>query len=74
MRVPDTGQPLYERRIVREGNRIAERMLNGYSVTANGRFVKDSDMRGGLLSSARFYAAIQALTGLYARAAKALRY
>lgn len=40
MRVPDTGQPLYERRIVREGKRIAERMLDGYSVTANGRFVK----------------------------------
>lgn len=40
MRVPDTGQPLYERRIVREGKRMAERMLDGYSVNAKGRFVK----------------------------------
>lgn len=73
MRVPDTGQPLYERRIVREGKRIAERMLDGYSVTPNGRFVKDTDLGGGRLSTAHFYAAIRALSGLYARAARAFR-
>ncbi|WIY51540.1 hypothetical protein O9Z70_08540 [Devosia sp. YIM 151766] len=42
MRVPITGQPLFERRIVREGKRIAERMLDGYAVTGNGRFVPHS--------------------------------
>lgn len=30
MRVPSTGLPLDERRIVREGYRLAERMLAGY--------------------------------------------
>ena len=30
MRVPSIGQPLDERRIVREGYRIAERMLANY--------------------------------------------
>lgn len=30
MRVPSIGLPLDERRIVREGYRIAERMLRGY--------------------------------------------
>lgn len=74
MRVPDTGQPLDERRIVREGKRIAERMLEGYGVTANGRFVKDADMQGGLLSgTGRIYTALQALSGLYDRAARAFR-
>jgi len=30
MRVPSTGQPLDERRIVREGYRLAERMMANY--------------------------------------------
>ncbi|WP_152658709.1 hypothetical protein [Devosia chinhatensis] len=47
MRVPDTGQPLYERRIVREGMRLAERMLEGYEVKANGRFVRRSNGKYG---------------------------
>lgn len=48
MRIPTTGQPLYERRIVREGKRIADHMLNGYRVTANGRFVREDAGRNGL--------------------------
>ncbi|UYO00536.1 MAG: hypothetical protein KIT02_04785 [Devosia sp.] len=40
MRVPNAGQPLFERRIVREGKALAERMLAGYDVTANGTFVR----------------------------------
>lgn len=43
MRVPSLGQPLYERRIVREGKAIAERMLAGYMVTRNGRFVREEE-------------------------------
>ncbi len=39
MRVPSIGPALYERRIVREGKRMAELMLENYTVTANGRFI-----------------------------------
>ena len=44
MRVPSAGQPLYERRIVREGRAFAERMLSGYRVTSNGRLFRGSDL------------------------------
>lgn len=74
MRVPDIGQPLYERRIVREGKRIAERMLAGYSVTANGRFVPERQGRDGLqIWSGGLSRAAEALTGLYRRAARSLK-
>ncbi len=59
MRVPKTGQPLYERRIVREGARLAERMLDGYSVTNNGRLVMDNEPARGLLSRLRTFAPAQ---------------
>lgn len=66
MRVPDTGQPLYERRIVRDGKRFAEQILAGYAVTANGRFVRD-DRTGGLIGiSAMMYG----LASTFRRAAK----
>lgn len=74
MRVPSTGQPLYERRIVREGRHVAERMLEGYSTTRNGRLVHETDMRGAPLSGMRaFHGVIQALLGLYDRAARSFR-
>lgn len=69
MRVPTAGQPLYERRIVREGKRIAERMLEGYSVTASGRFVRDADIRGAkAILMGRFDALARVVSGLYRRA------
>ncbi len=43
MRVPSSGLTLEERLIVREGKRLAEQMLAGYAVTANGRFVPEND-------------------------------
>lgn len=69
MRVPITGQPLFERRIVREGKRLAEQMLAGYAVTGNGRFIRGNAPRN------RFWAfglsaSVQALNGLYRRTAK----
>lgn len=50
MRVPSIGLKLDERRIVREGKQIAERMLEGYAVTANGRFVSNANGRNGLVA------------------------
>ena len=43
---PDNEVPrsLDERRIVREGKALAERMLAGYAVTANGRFVRETEV------------------------------
>lgn len=74
MRVPSIGQPLYERRIVREGKRIAERMLDGYAVTANGRFVPDAKAGRGLPAwTGMTSGAMQALTSLYRRAAGTFR-
>lgn len=70
MRVPSIGQPLFERRIVREGKRIAERMLEGYAVTANGRFVPERQAEDGWLGA---IGARDALSGLFRRAARALK-
>lgn len=42
MRVPSIGPALYERRIVREGKRMAAAMLENYTVTANGRFIRST--------------------------------
>ncbi len=66
MRVPDTGQPLYERRIIRDGKRFAEQMLAGYSVRANGRFVPDAKA-GSSLTMAML---AEALTGAFRRVAR----
>lgn len=68
MRVPNSGQPLYERRIVREGKRIAEQMLAGYSVTANGTFVLDASRPQPLIALA-----MESLGRFYQRAANSLR-
>lgn len=70
MRVPTTGQSLYERRIVREGMRLAERMLDGYSVTSNGRFISDNGTGRGLMSRLSTFARAQVLTGLFRRTAR----
>jgi len=66
MRVPSIGQDLDERRIVREGKLIAERMLNGYSVTANGRFIPTSSERG----TDKLAGALHRLGGVYQRMAR----
>jgi len=66
MRVPSLGQPLYERRIVREGKRLAENMLAGYSVTANGRFVPERSW----FDPAAF---AEALADTFRRAARSLK-
>ena len=42
MHVPSSGLSLEERRIVREGKSMAERMLAGYAVTAKGSLVPDT--------------------------------
>lgn len=74
MRVPTTGQPLYERRIVREGKNIAERMLNGYSVSANGRFIPDAQVRNGWwMSPSGRAAAAEAIASLWQRAARTIK-
>ncbi len=73
MRVPAAGQPLDERRIVREGKALAERMLAGYAVTANGRFVPETEvhrLRARLLG--RMESAAQTLALLYRRAGNGL--
>ncbi|GEM_PF-959043 len=70
MRVPTTGQPLYERRIVREGKQLTQRMLDGYSVTANGRFVRGNEPSRGLLSLLLTFGPAQTLTGRFRRTAR----
>ncbi len=73
MRVPSAGQPLYERRIVREGKLIAERMLAGYSVTANGRFVRETELeRARARLVKRVDGVLQVVAGLYRRAGNGL--
>ena len=69
MRAPTAGQPLYERRIVREGKAMAERMLAGYAVSENGRLTRGSGLppaQQRLLERAD--KALQTIAGLYRRA------
>lgn len=53
MRVPNAGQDLVERRIVREGKRIAEAMLAGYRDPPDYSIVGMARLLGRMLGTLR---------------------